>query len=730
MLQADQKRRAGRQLLAMGCGLLALFFMGAQSDRSDSETKPAETPRRGLVIPVPVPLPEAEGERIVALLKRAEDDLRKGSGRPVVVLKFVADDDGRGTKFGVAYEFASILASERFAEFQTVAYIPDVVLGHAVLAVMACEQIVMHAEAEFGAAGIDESKVRETHRAAYDELASERGTIPSALARGMLEHQIGVTRVELVDGGTRYVFDDQVEKWRAKATLLEQIIPAGELGRFSGREMRLKLGMVSHVVVGPTELAQALGIELVAPEAAPPGGSQWQALRIRVSGHLHAQKVTDLLLSCRDQIPALGANLLCFEIDSAGGDPRAALRLASEIAQFDSREVRTVAFVRGQARSVASLIALACDEVIMSPESSLGGVGGSYLDAADMEDLGVSIRRLAKRKQQGWSLMLALVNPNVRVHQYTLVGRGVQRILSEEEWHEQKTPERWQKGEEVVVGEGLEPELARTCGVSTGTAVDFGDVKRKFNLQGEVAEIKRSWINASLERLALQPWFGRTLLFIAFFMLVSEFSAPGLGVAGFVSGLCFLLFFWSQFLSGSATWLEVLLFAGGVVCIGLEIFVIPGFGIFGAGGGLLVIGAIVLASQTFVIPRNAYQFDQLPRSLLLAISSVGGVLVAGFLMRRFLTELPLLRRFMLDPPEQQELQELREREALVHWEYLLGKRGKTKTPLSPAGKVQFGDAIVDVISAGERIATGTDVKVTEVQGNRIVVVRLDEEIVV
>ncbi len=49
-------------------------------------------------------------------------------------------------------------------------------------------------------------------------------------------------------------------------------------------------------------------------------------------------------------------------------------------------------------------------------------------------------------------------------------------------------------------------------------------------------------------------------------------------MAGFISGISFLLFFWSQFLNGTAGWLELILFTGGLACIALEIFVLPGFG--------------------------------------------------------------------------------------------------------------------------------------------------------
>ena len=43
----------------------------------------------------------------------------------------------------------------------------------------------------------------------------------------------------------------------------------------------------------------------------------------------------------------------------------------------------------------------------------------------------------------------------------------------------------------------------------------------------------------------------------------------------------------------------------------LEVFVLPGVADLGLAGGLLVIVSLVLASQTFSMPRNAYQVAQL-----------------------------------------------------------------------------------------------------------------------
>ena len=58
--------------------------------------------------------------------------------------------------------------------------------------------------------------------------------------------------------------------------------------------------------------------------------------------------------------------------------------------------------------------------------------------------------------------------------------------------------------------------------------------------------------------------------------LIAELSSPGVGVGGFVSFLCFLLYFWSNYMNGTADVLEVMLFLAGLVCLLLELLVLPG----------------------------------------------------------------------------------------------------------------------------------------------------------
>ena len=61
------------------------------------------------------------------------------------------------------------------------------------------------------------------------------------------------------------------------------------------------------------------------------------------------------------------------------------------------------------------------------------------------------------------------------------------------------------------------------------------------------------------------------------------------------------------------------------------------------------------------------------------------------------------------------------REMLVDLDNLVGSVGLATTPLGPSGKARFGNHLVDVISSGEFISRDSQVVVTEVHGNRVVV---------
>ncbi|NLF68174.1 MAG: hypothetical protein GX575_03865 [Candidatus Anammoximicrobium sp.] len=716
--------------LILACGVCLLAAAGGdqgarQTPAEAQQPEPSET-ASGQLIRVPLPIAGEADTRLKAMIGELLARWQGTSGRPTLILEFGGGDESarRASQFERALSLARYLAGEQLGRVRTVAYLTGPVQGHAVLPVLACEQIVAHPDAELGRAGLAEDALDPTVRSGYVEIAERRRTVPPAVVLGMLDPQLAVSRVHTQDGA-RFVLSDELAELQKQSAVrsVEQVVPAGQLGNFTGTELRLKFGLASHLVRDRLQLASALQLP-GGVEEDPTLAAGRRAVRVDLSGPIRSDTVNWVERGIREKIEQEQVNFICLVIDSPGGSPEDSMRLATYLSGLDPSQVRTVAFVASAARADAALIALACDQLLMTDTAVLGGPGARRIHSRKSEALRTAVRELAKAKSVGWSLPAAMIDADLSVQRYQRPGTGEVRYFCEPELAEQEHPQDWRAAGEIETRNGLRGNAAVELRLARFNVADWEDLKRTYHFEGELGIVQRNWAHAVVEFLA-SPRIAGMLLFAAWFTLMIEFSTPGLGFAGFASAVCFVLFFWANFLHGTAGWLEIVLFATGVVCLVLEIFVLPGVGAFGVGGGLLIVASILLASQTFLIPSNAYEWSQLPGSLFLLVATGAGAFAALVIARRLVTDAPLFRRVSLETPDEQQREQIRCQEALVHWEYLVGKRGVTVTQLTPSGKARFGDARVDVISDGEVIPYGTDVVVVEVRGNEVLVRALE-----
>lgn len=705
--------------------VLSLLFLGAQ-DAGDNtlgdSTKAGVNSATGHLIRVPLPITGEVDNRVKGMINELVAGLEGTGRRPILVLEFRASDEGSpksGSQFERSLSLARFLAGDSLKHVRTVAYLTGPIHGHTVLPVLACEEIVAHPDAELGLAGIDEDFVDDTVRRGYSEIAKRRRTIPVPIVMGMLDDGPAVYKVQ-TEGGVRYASEDELAELKKTTSVksVTTVIPAGEMGAFTGNELRLELGFASHLAKDRVELTTALGLPVGGIEEDPTLGQGRRALRVDLTGPIRSDKITWVERSIRGKIEQDGVNFVCLTIRSAGGSPHDSIRLALYLAELDPSQVRTVAFVDTEARSDAALIALACDQLIVTESAVLGGPGRGRIGARRLEDMQSPIREIAKAKDRGWSLLAAMVDSELSVQQYTHRGTGQVRCFCTEELAEQKDADDWQAGIEVDTRSGLKGSEAIDIHLAKFGVADFEELRTMYHLTDEMESAKPTWAHWLVEFLASRKVAG-ALLFIGWFALMIEFMSPGLGVAGFTAAVCFLVFFWANFLNGTAGWLEITLFAGGVICVAMEIFVIPGFGAFGVGGGLMIVTSIVLATQTFVVPRNSYEWNQVPASLALVAAAGAGAFASLVFMRHVLTEAPVFKRVSLDTPDDDELEKLRYQESLVHFDHLVGKRGVTTTQLTPSGKARFGDDVIDVMTDGDVLPPGTDVYVMNVKGNEV-----------
>jgi membrane-bound serine protease (ClpP class) len=134
----------------------------------------ADAPRRtGHWIRISPPIDAETLKRVRRSVRRVLDEARSDGTRPVLIFEFdvppKSKEFGRGSEFGASYDLADFISGKELsAAAETVAFVPRTIEGHAVLPILACEQIIMHPDAQIGNAGIDEEVIKTTHHSAYE----------------------------------------------------------------------------------------------------------------------------------------------------------------------------------------------------------------------------------------------------------------------------------------------------------------------------------------------------------------------------------------------------------------------------------------------------------------------------------------------------------------------------------------------------------------------------------
>ena len=693
-----------------------------RSAQEVAETDLADDRPAVVSLAVRLPLVGNRDTQLRAAILRQLDQLTRQPGqRGVLVLQFetAAADAAAASDFGRSLALARFLSDPQLAGVKTVAFLPAGASGHAVLVALACDEIVMGPDAVLGPANAAEPRIDEAMRVAYREVASRRRTVPPPLAVALLDPAAAVLRV-VTEVGEQIIASDRLPTLRREV----QVLQVEELGpaplTLTGRQGR-ELGVVRLLARNAAELADALAIDPARLLVDPSLERGWQAAVVSLSGPVAGTSVARLR-SQLDEALATGANFLCLEIDSPGGAPEQSLVLARWLADLNPGQVRTVAYVPRQARGDAALIALACDELVMHKEAVLGGEGAAAIGERQAEAIAVAWQEIAAtREMESASLPLALVLPEFVVERMTQRTTGGVAYFSAAEFQQRTDRADWRRDMTLPPGPlVVDGVKAEAYGLAEPSVASFQALLSRYGLSEEIEVIEPSWADRLLDALA-SPGLAWLLLLIGGAGLYIELQTPGLGLGGFIAMVAFLVYFWSQYLHGTSGWLEVMLFLAGLVCLAAEIFVVPGMGILGLGGGLLVIASLVLASQSFVLPGNAYQVRQVQWSLLGILGAGVGVGVFASFVRRWLPSTPVLRRVLLVPPEAAAAPS---DESL---ELLIGLAGVTTTRLAPAGQSELAGELRDVWSEGMLIEPGTPVRVTAVRAGRVLVLPVSDQ---
>lgn len=433
------------------------------------------------------------------------------------------------------------------------------------------------------------------------------------------------------------------------------------------------------------------------------------------------------------------ADVVIIEIDSPGGLLDTSLEVAQRLQGIGW--ARTVAYVPQEAISGGAIVALGCDEIVMDTEAIIGDAGPIYQGEDSLfrhapekvrDYLRQRVAALAENKGRPVAIAEAMVDMDLVVYHVKNRQTGEETFMSEDELRE--AADAWEKGQKVTESDKgqfltVRGRRAVQLKLAQATAAGRQQLRRRYGLTEGLMIIEPSGVDTAVWVLNL-PVVTGLLIVIGLVALYVEFSAPGIGLGGLTAGLCFTLFFWSRFLGGTADWLEVILFAAGVVFLLVELLVLPGFGIAGLTGFVLLILSLILASQSFYIPEKSWQLSRTVETLLVLLISGGVFLGAAFALSKYLGEIPILGRIALRPPDAADM--AADPEAGVpghvsrHFGVGLEDLGIADSPLRPAGRARFGDNYIDVVTEGAFLEKGTRLKVIKISGNRVLVRKIED----
>jgi membrane-bound serine protease (ClpP class) len=449
----------------------------------------------------------------------------------------------------------------------------------------------------------------------------------------------------------------------------------------------------------------------------------------------------------------LGADAVILKIDTYGGLVTAGLEISRFLKQLD---LPVLAFVDDKAISAGALISLAADEIAMEPASMIGdsGViamapGGGQQTLGDTERAKVESPVLAdfddSARRNGYSDLLAasFVRTDLVVFAIEHVETGEIRFVDRADHDSLVSGGMFGEPEEAVWRDlpgvpvplddeqsllTMSDEVAQKIGLSIGT---FADAEALAAAKGWtiVATLQPSGgerLVGFLGGFAVRGILVTVLLFSAY----ASFSSPGTGVPEVVAAISAGVLFGVPWLTGFAQWYEVLLVLVGLALIAVEIFVLPGFGVFGISGLIAVLGGMAM---TFVGPivlpglPTGYGVDwsNLAWGMLCVLLGMGLSLLLWLWLAKYVAYLPGAGRLVLQDDEPGE--EALARAAVEAWPPI-GSTGTAVTDLRPGGTARFaitdvaGDtANADVVSDRGFIEAGTGLVVVEVAGNRVVV---------
>lgn len=361
-------------------------------------------------------------------------------------------------------------------------------------------------------------------------------------------------------------------------------------------------------------------------------------------------------------------------------------------------KLKTIVFIDNNAASAGALISIACDRIYMNQGANIGAASvvngkGEVLPEKYQSYMRGLMRTTAEAKGRNPKIAEAFVDPDVEVEGINVKGK----VLT------------------------LTTQEAIKNGYCVAQASSINDVLKMEGLTDFKIIKYTPTFTDNIIGFFTNPAVSSVLILFIIGGIYFELQSPGIGFALLVAVIASLLFFAPLYLEGLAANWEILLFVIGIVLLILEIFVIPGFGIF----GILGIVCIVTGLAMSLILNDFFDLsvsgsEKITQSFLIVlVSLVISIFISVFFGGNLLKSKAFKRISLNDEQNSSEGYQIHKPEIS-----LIGKKGKSITDLRPSGKVEIDGERFEALSIDGFIENGTEVVVTKIENYNLSVKRV------
>lgn len=380
----------------------------------------------------------------------------------------------------------------------------------------------------------------------------------------------------------------------------------------------------------------------------------------------------------------INADVIIIEMDTYGG----VLTDAKEIVDLlmDVKKPLWV-YINSDAASAGALISIACDSIYMSPGASIGAatvVDGTGEKAPDKYQsyMRAIMRTTAEENKRNPKIAEGMVDENVEIEGVKKVGQVITFSTSEAIQH----------------------------GYCEGKVESIEEILKKNKVSDY--EIDKFELK-SVDRIVaffLNPFISGLLILAIIGGIYFEMQTPGVGFPGAAALVALILYLVPYYLNGLAANWEIIAFFIGIMLIGVEIFVLPGFGVAGITGIIVTIGSLVL----IMINNDNFDFELVRvHDIVIALSAaMGGILGATVLLfvgGARMANSKYFQRVALTATQDSS----KGYTANFNQQSMKGKKGIAHTILRPSGKVMIDHKIYDAFTRGEYVEQGEAIEVVD-----------------